>query len=116
MGFTRQPLLALLGAGFAIWAAGFVIVYAVLSFGCASGWDSVHLGPVSVQRATLVALAVITALATMLLAALLWTRPSRTDDQGPLEFIRTTAFNLALAAIGAVMFTFSGVATLSTCS
>jgi len=117
MGGNRSSVLGLLGAGFAIWAVGFVLVYAALSVGCAAGWASRDLGPVSLQRAILVGLGLATAATCALLTARLAPRRrSREDDGGPAAFVTTVAFQAALAATGATLFTFSGVATLSMCS
>lgn len=111
-----RPALGQLAAGFSVWAAAFAGVYAVLSLGCALGWETVALGPVSLQRGVVVVLS----LASVLACALVATRLAggRHDRSGgaPATFIRKVAFHAALAATGAVLFTFSGVTVLSTCS
>lgn len=50
---NRSVLLAAAGGLFG-WAAAFSWVYALQGIGCATGWDRVDLGSVSLQRAVLV--------------------------------------------------------------
>lgn len=117
MGGRNGSGLAPLAAGFTVWAAGFVAVYATLSLGCAAGWDSIDLGPVSLQRAVVAGLSFVTALASVFVAARLARRLSnRSESDGPSTFLGQVAFSCALAATGATVFTFSGVVALSTCS
>ncbi|MBH0238363.1 hypothetical protein [Methylobrevis albus] len=113
----RSIDLPLVAAGFTIWSIGFVAVYGVLSLGCAAGWDTVPvLGPVTLQRAILVALSLGTAAATAAVTLLLARRrPAATGQGGPTDFLRIVAFYTAVAATASVLFTFSGVAVLSSC-
>ena len=114
---TQSPrTLALLAAGFAVWALGFAVLYAVLSLGCALGWDRVGLGPVSLQRAILLALALAALLAAVLVARRLAVlSPDGSDADGPTAFVLTVSRYGALAAVPATAFTFLGVTMLSTC-
>ncbi len=117
MNAPRSSHLALLGAGFGIWAAGFLAIYGLLSLGCASGWDSVHLGPFTLQRVVLAALALATLAAAALAMRFLNSHRHLRDQENPIsEFLTTTAFYLTIASAGAIVFTFSGIVALSTCS
>jgi len=117
MASASPRLLVLLGAGFAVWAAGFAGLYGALSLGCALGWDRVGLGPVSLQRAVLLALALAALLATALVARrLVVVPPAESDADGPGAFVLTVSRYGALAAVPATAFTFLGVTMLSTCS
>jgi magnesium-transporting ATPase (P-type) len=113
----RSRMLPLLGAGFTVWAVGFVLVYGVQSYGCAAAWDTLALGGVTLQRAVVVGLALATlagsVLVTILLARL---RAARSADSGPAAFIRTTALATAAAGTAATFFTFAGVVALSPCA
>lgn len=109
--------LALLGAGFAVWAIGFAVLYAILSLGCALGWERAGLGPVSLQRAVLLALALAALLATALVARrIAAVPPAASGADGPGAFVLTVSRYGALAAVPATAFTFLGVTMLSTCS
>ena len=117
MNAPRSSHLALLGAGFGIWAAGFLAIYGLLSLGCASGWESVRLGPFSLQRLVLAALAIATLAATALAIRLLNSRRHLRDQENRIsDFLITTALYLTIASAGAIVFTFSGIVALSTCS
>lgn len=116
MSAPRALDLPLLGAGFVVWSVGFVAVYGVLSLGCAAGWDTIPLGPVTLQRAILVGLSLATAAATAGVTLLLARRRTAAgDESGPTSFLRVIAFHASVAATASVFVTFSGVAVLSSC-
>lgn len=103
---ARNPLL--LGAGFTIWAAAFVVLYSMLSVGCAFGWQEVEvLGPITLQRLQLVAI-----LAIHLGAIIFLVMALRAHGQ---RFLARAAYWAALAALGASIFNFAAVFFLSAC-
>ena len=109
-----SPRLTYLAAGFGVWAAGFVVLYAATSLGCTLGWEAVPAGPLSLQRAILVALVLATAAAALAVAYRL-SRQQAGDGEGPAAFVLSVARMAAVAAVPAVGFTFSGVVGLSAC-
>lgn len=101
--------LLLLAAGFTLWAAAFVVLYAMLSVGCRFGWDGIDLAAgITLQRAQLVALF----LAFLAVGAWLAIH-LRTSPRAP--FLSRAAYLAALAAFGAIVFSFAAVFTLSEC-
>lgn len=102
--------LLLLAAGFALWAAAFVVLYAMLSVGCRFGWDGIELATgVTVQRALIVALYL------AFLAAGAWlARALRAGAGAP--FLARAASCAALAGLAAIAFSFAGVFGLSQCA
>lgn len=103
--------LFLLGAGFALWAAAFVALYAMLSVGCRFGWDGVELaGGVTLQRAQLVAIFLVNAVAGLWLALVL--RRAAAREGG---FLVGAAHLAALAALGSTVLSFAAVFVLSPC-
>lgn len=104
-----KPVL-LLAAGFAVWSAAFIQLYAAQAVGCAFGWDGIALaGPVTLQRALLVASFLAWMAAHLALYLAMRRRVAET------EFLFRTATDLSLAALGAALFTFGGVLWLSPC-
>jgi hypothetical protein len=102
--------LAMLGAGFAIWAAAFVALYAMLSVGCAFGWERFEIvSGLSLQRAQLLAILAVSLMAGAWLAARLRTRAGD-------PFLRRAAHLAAVAALGSSVFSFFPVYGLSTCT
>lgn len=111
---TPSPIswLLALGAGFGVWAAGFVAVYATLSVGCAAATT-----PPSVLRPLLIALALATISASALIARRLGRmRKDTSEGSAPRAFLRSAAGHAALTASAAAAFTFSGLALLPTCA
>lgn len=115
--------LLLPAVGFTLWSVAFVLIYASQSFGCAFAWDEVRLaGPLSLQRAQLVALFLVATAASALAAWAL--RPERdgTGPRGPAgrpppaTFLRSIGFATALAALGATLATFAPVVMLTACA
>lgn len=101
--------LFLLAAGFTLWAAAFVALYAMLSVGCRFGWDGIELAAgVTVQRAQLVALFLAFLAAGAWLAVML-----RAGPRAP--FLARAAYLAALAGLGASAFSFAAVFALSEC-
>lgn len=101
--------LLMLASGFTLWAVAFIVLYAMLSIGCRFGWDETRLpGGVSLQRAQLIAIFLVFLAGGMWLAVKLKVR-SRTS------FIAHASYVAALAALGAIFFSFIGVLSLSTC-
>jgi hypothetical protein len=101
--------LAMLAAGFTLWAAAFVALYAMLSVGCRFGWDEIIItGGVSLQRAQLVGLYLASVAAGVALALALRRRAG-------LSFLWRAAYGAALAALAATVFSFAGVFGLSAC-
>lgn len=104
--------LLLLGAGFALWAAAFVALYAMLSLGCRFGWGGIALsGGVSLQRAQLMAIFLVHAAAGLGLVLVLRRAAARED-----AFLIRAAHLAALAALGSTLFSFAAVFVLSPCA
>jgi len=102
-----QPGLPLLLAGWVVWAAGFLLLYAVQATGCRMGWHEEALGPVSALRIALIGVAAIVACAIVLV----WKRAERVRDRSPLgRIVRLANGAAALAAL-----CFAGVLWLSPC-
>ena len=101
--------LLLLAAGFTLWAVAFVVLYAMLSVGCRFGWDGIALaGDITLQRAQLVMLFLAFAAAGAWLAVRLRVGPRA-------RFLARVAWLAALAASGAIVFSFAPVFALSEC-
>lgn len=99
----------LLMASFAIWGAAFIQLYATQAVGCALGWNGIDVaGPLTLQRALLVA----SFLGWIAAHLALYLKMRRARAPG---FLFRTATDLALAAFGSALFTFSGVLWLSPC-
>lgn len=104
----------LLCAGLTVWASAFVSLYALLSLGCAYGWEDRMLGPVSVQRAALVAnWAVHLALNA---ALVVWSRRRARGSEGdPTAFLARAAVIANVVALVATFVNYAPVLPLSTC-
>lgn len=101
--------LLMLGAGFAIWASAFVMLYAMLSIGCRFGWDGIALLPgLSLQRAQLALILLLHLAAGAALALKLRAGPSG-------SFVLRAAYLAALAALASSLFTFAPVFALPAC-
>lgn len=102
--------LIMLGAGFALWALAFVMLYSMQAIGCEFGWQNVELaGRLSLQRAQLVALFLVH-LGVAIALALALRRVSNDS------FLWWTAYAAALAAAASTAFTYGGVFVLSPCN
>lgn len=112
----RPTALLPLAAGFTLWAVAFVVLYAMLSVGCAFGWDRVGIGfGLTVQRVQLVALFALFAALHVWLMRRLHPRGQGDDTPTP-RFIARVAWLCAIAALGASLFTFAGVFLLTACA
>ncbi len=108
---SRSPLM--LAAGFVVWTAAFVALYAMLSVGCRFGWHEIPFAGTSVQRAQLIALFLVHVAAGIAVVAML--RGRATDDGETAAFIRVAGYGAALAALGSTLFSFFGVFFLTAC-
>lgn len=104
--------LAPLSLGFGIWAVGFVVIYAVQGVGCATGWDRVAIGGLSLLRLLVAGLVVVTLLAALIAARRLAAGPVA---DGPGSFLRWVSATCAWFALPAIALTFSGVLITSAC-
>ncbi len=107
-------------AGFTVWGLALVALYAILSIGCGYGWHMVELaGLVTLQRAVLVALLLLSLAAALLVTALTWRQWRRTASASasprPGSFLDGVAFASAVAALGASIVTFGPTLVLTTC-
>ena len=101
-----------LGAGFLAWSAKFALLYALLSFGCAFGWEQTPVGPFSLQRVLLVG----TWLLCILVAGLLvWLSWRALKAAGRHDFPRLTGFALGVTALAVTVANFAPVTVLSSC-
>ncbi|APF38551.1 hypothetical protein IMF23_07435 [Chelatococcus daeguensis] len=112
----RKILLLSLAAGFGLWAVAFVALYAMLSIGCAFGWDrgSLVLG-LSLQRLQLLLLLGIFLALHVALVVGLSARQQRSDTATD-RFLHSAARLAAIAALAASMFTYCGTVLLTTCN
>ena len=111
--FLGQPFF--LVAGFSIWAVGFLALYALLSVGCAYGWNEIAVvGPFSLLRLQLVAVFVVSLAACAGVVAALAAR-RRGGGKASESFLAILALQASIAALVATFFTFAGVLTLSIC-
>ena len=112
----RSTSLLLLAAGFGIWAVAFVVLYSMLSVGCAFGWQAVDTGlGLTLQRLQLVLLTgLFLAGHGALLMVMRRAGPDGPDDTA--RFVRTVAFQAAIAAFAASAFNYFAIAFLSTCN
>ncbi|MBB3952488.1 hypothetical protein [Aureimonas jatrophae] len=106
--------LLLLCAGLTVWASAFLSLYALLSLGCAYGWEDRVLGPISLQRAALVTN---WSLHLALNAALvIWARRRARQREGdPEAFLAKVSVVANIVALLATFVNFSPLLPLSTC-
>ena len=108
--------LAVLLAGFVLWSFAFIVLYGVQATGCSLGWQVVEItGPLTLQRAILVGLFLAFLAAHLVLYRMLRTPRRRKADQNASGFASDAGEKLALAALGASVFCFSGVLWLTAC-
>lgn len=110
---TPRPSPLWLVAGFGLWAGVFVLLYGVLSLGCAFGWHHVA-GPLGTNSLRLILLALLVLSLAAHVALWLYLR-RRTQEAGHRSFVLRVSAAAALAALAASVFTFFGTATLSLC-
>ena len=109
----RPGILLLLTAGFVVWSAIFVGLYAGLSVGCAAGWSQIPLGPISLLRVLLIG-GLLAGMAA-LFATVLILRRMRPADGSPVGFVNRASFYAAIVATAAGGFTFAPVLFTSPC-
>ncbi|MDF1601029.1 hypothetical protein PZ895_14805 [Mesorhizobium sp. YIM 152430] len=104
-------------AGFIVWSIAFVALYSVLSVGCVFGWDQVHFGPVSVQRAVLVALLGVSLAAGWWVVRITAERRRAAGGAGLVlrPFMETAAWMAAWAALASTLFSLGPVLFLTAC-
>lgn len=104
-------------AGFIVWSAAFVAVYAMLSIGCAFGWDQSFLGPVSVQRLVLAGLLVVSLGAGWWVVRIAADRRKAAGGSGITlrPFMETAAWMAAWAALASTLFSLGPVLFLTAC-
>lgn len=115
--FGREgaPLAALL-AGFVLWSLAFLVLYFVQATGCSLGWQEMEVaGPLTLQRAVLVALFLAFLAAHLVLYRKLRAPVTPLEEEGVHGFSISAGRTLALAAFGASVFCFSGVLWLTAC-
>jgi len=116
MTHLKSRSLILLAAGFATWAAAFIILYGTFSVGCVSGWQSLQAGSFELQRAILLGLYIFGMVTTITIAYRLSRHRFEAERESrPIDFVVSVASYAAIAAIPATAFTFSGLTFLSTC-
>lgn len=103
-------------AGLVIWSSAFVSLYALLSVGCAFGWESRAVGPISLQRAVL--LGVWLAHLALLILLVGWTR-RRARMVGPddetARFFARTSLGAAIVSVAVTLINYAPILGLSTC-
>lgn len=104
-------------AGFIVWSIAFVALYSILSVGCAFGWDRTFLGPVSVQRAVLVALLAVSLAAGWWVVRIAAERRRAAGGAGLVlrPFMETAAWMGAWAALVSTLFSLGPVLFLTAC-
>jgi hypothetical protein len=107
---TRPGDLALLAAGFTVWAVGFSVLYGAHALGCQAGWDTAPFGPTSLLRTGLILLWLAFIAATALPAYASIRRAAARPRMLPLAAAGTN-----LAAVGAMAWTGAPVAALRLC-
>jgi hypothetical protein len=97
----RTRLFAFMALGFGIWSLAFAVLYAVQATGCAFGWHTLAVGPVSLLRMLLIAIWVAH------LAALAWLYVVCRQAAGGAaldRFLARAAAALTAAAIAATVW------------
>ena len=109
----RSGHVSLIGAGFAIWLAGFGALYGVNAIGCKLDWRSALLfDALSLQRAAAVSTFVLVAAALILLLSVL--RRYRISDRSTQSerFLRMVALCGVIAALASTAFASSARTTV----
>lgn len=101
-------------AGFTVWSSGFVLLYGVHAIGCRAGWPGVELGPLTVQRAVLLAIwAVHLAAGWALFVPLRGVAKRWTGPAG--DFLKGASVLVTLAALVSTLWIGAPVLFLETC-
>jgi hypothetical protein len=105
-------------AGFIVWSGAFVALYSMLSVGCAFGWDRAFLGPISVQRAVLVCLLLVSLAAGWWVVRIAAERRRAAGGSGLAlrPFMETAAWMAAWAALASTLFSLGPVLFLTACN
>ena len=115
-GRTSPLMLLAIVAGFIIWSSAFTLLYAALSFGCTLGWQSVDVGPVSLNRLVLILVwAGHLAALGLLLQWCLRTRRDNASRSQPARFMATAALASTFCALFATLWTGLPITAVSTC-
>lgn len=116
IGHRSAANLLLLVSGLVIWSSAFVSLYALLSVGCAFGWEDRSVGPVSLQRAVLLAVWLAHLAAVGLLVAWTRRRMRRADADDELSgFFARTALAAALVSVAVTVVNYAPILGLSAC-
>jgi hypothetical protein len=107
------PFVGLL-AGFILWSAAFLLLYAVQATGCKLGWHQTPLGPTSLLRAVL-SVMVLSTLALFYLIASRWLTPDPGETIDSRERLLQISRLAHLAAAVATLVTFAGIFWLTLC-
>ena len=107
-----SPFIQIL-AGFIIWAAAFLLLYATQATGCHLGWQALDVGPVSVLRLSLTGIFL---LVLVLLAGLYrYARQASGSSVDKTETLTQIATAVHIAAIVSTLITCSGLFWLTLC-
>ncbi|MBC7282227.1 hypothetical protein [Hoeflea sp.] len=111
LGRQTKPL-AMLLAGFLLWAGAFLLIYFTQATGCRLGWQEKEMfGVLSLQRGSLVAVYL---LACALHLGLIYAF-GQSEAQAERAFTHQTGRALAFAALAASLFCFAGIFWLTAC-
>ncbi|WP_051329287.1 hypothetical protein [Geminicoccus roseus] len=115
---TRPAIFLVIAAGYTIWSVALGALYGALSVGCEFGWQDMALGPLSLQRAVLLALWIASVAVLVLLSWQSWTWWRQSDPEAP-KLVRFGVWLSAAASISAAAATFwmgLPILALSTCT
>ncbi|MDN2583150.1 hypothetical protein [Aquibium sp. ELW1220] len=110
--------LAVVISGFLLWSAAFLAIYGAQATGCSLGWNAeILVGPLTVQRAVLIALfaVVLAGHVGLLVRSTAWTTVDGRPETGTADFMRKAASRLALLSAAASAVCFAGVIWLTPC-
>lgn len=96
-----NPLLRLL-LGPLVWTLHFVLVYALVSIGCAAGWQNTPAAGIDLLRFLLAGVSIIAVLALLWLLKRCWSDPLR--HGGETRFVPLASAGLALLSLIAVLW------------
>jgi len=105
-------------SGFLLWSGAFLAIYGTQAMGCSLDWHArILVGPLTVQRAVLVALFAVVLAGHLLLLVRSTGGPTTDGRAGPetVDFMRTAAWRLALLSAAASAVCFGGVIWLTPC-
>lgn len=113
MNASPSPFLLML-AGFVMWSAAFLLLYATQATGCHLGWHQITVGPTSGLRLLLLAIFVIV---LALMGRLFWSTKAALNQpqQDESRSLIQIAVMLQFAAVVATLITYAGVSWLMLC-